>query len=699
MLEQPAHDQEPKNAFLKHVLDRIRTGLVVYDMRGRTLFANEYAERLLGIGEAAADGQGRRGEHLLFLADRETRIHLEQLPFMRDANGTDTGMEAFACHPDAPHGERINIEWNLLGDDTERPEGMAVTLHCIERLNKSENRPTKSTKGQRYQTGLLETIVENLEEGVIVIDSQGKVLMSNSRADELVGAIDQCSDLYEQYHMYLPDSDELFPFDELPLAKAVRGESTDDVEMRLRDPSRARELFLSITGRPLSGNGGVVLVRDLTELRESHVELHRTVEDLAAKTNTMETVFDTISDGVLVADADGHFTLFNASAQRIVGMGAKDVSPDEWSETYGLFFRDQVTPFPPDELPLASAIRGKESDGVEMFLRNPTSPDGTYLSSSGRPLRDEKGEIIGGCVVFRDVTAQVQTEEALLEAFSEGRLEILDTILHNIGNALNSIVTGVGTLCEELQNNRLLDRYSAVAKVLSEHQDDLSTYLETDPRGRQTIPFIAALSDDFVRQRNKLLEVAERVADRVEHINGIVRTQRSFGKHIATRKEIELSGAIDDAIKVVQGSLEKREINVRINCSKAPQNIWINESRFHQLLVNTVKNAIEAIEELSTSSGGLQQKPCIRIEAYESGNELLIDVVDTGIGIEKNLDRKIFYPGYTTKTHGSGLGLHSAANYVISTGGSIEALSDGYGKGTTLRIKFRLGSLVQQIRR
>ena len=697
MLQLPAHHPKRENEFLRHVLDRIQTGLVVYDVSGHPVFANQHAERILGIGEAASNGRTEHSDHVLFLADRETRIPPERLPFMHDATATPAAMEAFARHPDAPRGERINIEWDALGDDSDLPEGMVVTFRSIERLGESENRPTKTTDGQQYRTELLESIVDNMDEGVLVIDSQGNILMRNSRANELIGAIDMCSELYERYRMFMPDGDELFPIDQLPLAKAIRGESTDDVEMRLRDPARPNEFSLSITGRPLSGNRGVVLVRDLTELRKSQAELRQTIDDLTAKTNTMETVFDTISDGVLVADTDGSFTLFNASAERMVGMGAQDIAPGEWVDTYGLFLRDQATPFPIDELPLARAIRGKHSDNVEMFMRNPNNPDGTYLSSSGRPLRDENEEVVGGVVVFRDVSAHVQTEEALLEAFSEGRLEILDTVLHNIGNAVNSVATGLSTLNEELGNNRLLDRFSAVARALSEQQDDLTVYLTTDPLGRQTVPFITALSGDFVTQRSKLLKITERVAKQVDHISDIIRTQKSFGNGVAARKEIELSRAIDDAVTIVRNAHEKTDIDigVDVDCRAAPKVIWVNESKFNQLLVNTVKNAIEAVHELAESDG-LEKMPRIRIRAYVSGKDLVIDVVDNGIGIEKNRNRKIFYPGYTTKTHGFGLGLHSAANYVIGTGGSIEALSEGHGQGTTIRVRFRLASVVDQ---
>jgi len=54
----------------------------------------------------------------------------------------------------------------------------------------------------------------------------------------------------------------------------------------------------------------------------------------------------------------------------------------------------------------------------------------------------------------------------------------------------------------------------------------------------------------------------------------------------------------------------------------------------------------------------------------------------------------LFAPGYTTKRNGSGLGLHSVANFVIGSGGRIQALSDGAGKGTTMRVMLPLSSVL-----
>jgi signal transduction histidine kinase len=111
------------------------------------------------------------------------------------------------------------------------------------------------------------------------------------------------------------------------------------------------------------------------------------------------------------------------------------------------------------------------------------------------------------------------------------------------------------------------------------------------------------------------------------------------------------------------------------------------------MLVNLFKNSIEAIDEL-IQLGGLNETPRIGVKAYISEDFLCLDVTDNGIGIaQKNL-KLIFTAGYTTKESGTGLGLHSSANFVIGSGGKIYPLSEGIGKGTTMRIMLRCSSVI-----
>ncbi|MXZ35256.1 MAG: HAMP domain-containing histidine kinase [Acidobacteria bacterium] len=158
------------------------------------------------------------------------------------------------------------------------------------------------------------------------------------------------------------------------------------------------------------------------------------------------------------------------------------------------------------------------------------------------------------------------------------------------------------------------------------------------------------------------------------------------------RKDIGLKKTITDAVKLLQDSIAKRGIEIEIDCENAPREIRIQESKFHQMMVNLVKNAVEAIDEREKSDGH-EVKPSIRIRAYVQEDFLVVDVVDSGIGIEEKNSRIIFAAGYTTKEKGSGLGLHSIANFIIGSGGQVHALSPGTGKGTTMRVKLRLASV------
>ncbi|MDE2809447.1 MAG: ATP-binding protein, partial [Gemmatimonadota bacterium] len=130
-------------------------------------------------------------------------------------------------------------------------------------------------------------------------------------------------------------------------------------------------------------------------------------------------------------------------------------------------------------------------------------------------------------------------------------------------------------------------------------------------------------------------------------------------------------------------------IQTHVDCGNAPAEVRIQETQFNQMLVNLLKNAMEAIDELK-ESGGLEELPRIEIRAYVRQDFLVLEVQDNGIGIEQKNLKAIFGAGYTTKREGSGLGLHSAANFVTSSGGRIQPLSDGYGTGATMCVMLRL---------
>jgi diguanylate cyclase (GGDEF)-like protein/PAS domain S-box-containing protein len=142
---------------------------------------------------------------------------------------------------------------------------------------------------------------------------------------------------------------------------------------------------------------------------------------LRASQQELRLVVDRLAEGVVLAGSDGKFRLFNPAAEEILGLGLMDVDPQEWSRTYGVYRADGETLYPSAELPLARALIGESTDQVEMIARTPHRGD-AWLTVSGRPVVDEGGDVIGGVVVFADITERKRFE------FELARLAAVDEL-------------------------------------------------------------------------------------------------------------------------------------------------------------------------------------------------------------------------------------------------------------------------------
>ena len=576
----------------------------------------------------------------------------------------------------------------------------------IAALREAEAASQQTILQQHAQPQLMATIFSSISDGVVVADSAGKFSLFNPSAEQIVGVgmLDSPPEEWtERYGVFYPDRKTHVPTERLPLVRAIQGDPTDEIELFIRNEQRQDGVYISVNGRPLppdvdgGGGGGVIVFRDITRQKQAEAELALTMAKLRDRNELIDTAFKSINDGIVVANAEGEFLYVNPAAEQIVGLGITDGPQEEWSERYGTYYPDRETTMATEDLPLIRAIHGGESvDEEDLFIRNRNRPNGVYIRVSARPLLNKIGGIRGGVIVFRDVTERVIAEEALARAFAEGRLEVVETILHNIGNAITSVTTGIETVRQSLVNDRIGRRLGALAAALTEHRDDWIDYLRNDPQGRKVLPFIIELAAGFATRKSELIRTVGRVRDRANRIADIVRTQKALGTATMDRKDVDLHDTLASALRVLRESLSKRGIRTGIDCEGAPHEIRIRESQFHQMLVNLIKNAIEAIDDLAAAHG-LDREPQVRITARTEGKFLVVDVSDNGIGIRTRDPKVLFAPGYTTKPSGSGLGLHSAANFVIASGGRIEPLSEGPGQGTTMRVMLPLSSVVPPV--
>jgi PAS domain S-box-containing protein len=133
---------------------------------------------------------------------------------------------------------------------------------------------------------------------------------------------------------------------------------------------------------------------------------------------TLAGVVQSLTEGVVVANSAGRMTAFNAAATRIVGVGLTEDSSPDWSSEYGCYLPDMTTMYQPERLPLVRAVAGEEIRDEEMFIRDPGTPEGVWISVNGSPLVDDKGVRTGGVIAFRDITERKTQEEKLRLLFN-----------------------------------------------------------------------------------------------------------------------------------------------------------------------------------------------------------------------------------------------------------------------------------------
>jgi diguanylate cyclase (GGDEF)-like protein/PAS domain S-box-containing protein len=136
------------------------------------------------------------------------------------------------------------------------------------------------------QTELFETIFSSMSEGVTVVNAEGKIILVNPMSVTLAGA--DASDLphsewSEAFGVYTPDRSAPFAPENMPLVRAIKGDSTNNVEMLVHNDINGKARLLSVSGRPLRDDtnhirGGVAVFRDITEQREIEENLRRSEE-------------------------------------------------------------------------------------------------------------------------------------------------------------------------------------------------------------------------------------------------------------------------------------------------------------------------------------------------------------------------------------------------------------------------------------
>ena len=312
-----------------------------------------------------------------------------------------------------------------------------------------------------------------------------------------------------------------------------------------------------------------------------------------------------------------------------------------------------------------------------------------------RSLSADGHHLARGCM--RDISAEKAREIDLQTAHSKlvehsrraGMAEVATGVLHNVGNVLNGVNVSGDLIVERLRHSRVSDLIR-VSEMVCEHRERLPLFVESDPRGRLLPELLCAVADQLVAEHEELLLEVGQISERIEHIKDIVSVQQNHARTGGLVEPREMVELIEDALKLNDHPLRRAQVRVAREYEEALPRTLLDRHLVLQILVNLIRNAIDAIEAAAPA------EPCIVVGARIAGlgTTLQVSVADNGIGVSPENLQPIFSHGFTTKRHGHGFGLHSGAIAAAAMGGSLTAESAGPRCGATfvLEIPINLAS-------
>lgn len=312
-------------------------------------------------------------------------------------------------------------------------------------------------------------------------------------------------------------------------------------------------------------------------------------------------------------------------------------------------------------------------------------------SKLGRSLADARARHREAEASRRDVeSAMSRLAEAQLllvqSARAAGMAEIATSVLHDVGNVLNSVSVAAELAASALDASRLSSLQRGV-ELLRSQRDDLPSFVATQ-KGRRVPELLAAatatVADSIARATTEL--VAQR--GHIDHIRVVIAGQLTHARKTTGTETFELAGVVETAVHVGGCGRAHAVIQVVQRIDDLPP-LSTDRHKLLQILINLVSNAHNAIHDGGGRTGTLEI-----VATLVASDRLRIEVRDDGIGIDAEAMPQLFRHGFTRRAGGHGFGLHSSANAAKELGGSLCAQSRGPGHGATfvLEIPTQLGA-------
>lgn len=359
--------------------------------------------------------------------------------------------------------------------------------------------------------------------------------------------------------------------------------------------------------------------------------------ELGRRTVDFRHLLDRLPAGAYLCDPEGLITYYNQRALELWGRAPALNDPaDRFCGSLRLFTVDG-RPLRHDECWMALALgRCTEYNGREIVIERPDGHRVTALAHAN-PIRDEQGQCLGAVNVLFDITGWRE---------SEARQRELETALTHMARL---------SLAGEMA--------AGFAHELNQPLTSIANY------GEACIELLRSGCADT----GELVTAMTRVVEQAEHAGEIIRRLRGFTRRASPRQTlVEPLALLRATLEFVAIDARAREVRLRAELPDALPPVWADAVQIQQVLVNLLRNGIEATSELRAG-----ERREVAVTAWADAGVVTVEVSDTGPGLTSEVRERLFYPFATTRPEGMGLGLSISHHIVEAHGGRLWLATNG----------------------
>ena len=402
------------------------------------------------------------------------------------------------------------------------------------------------------------------------------------------------------------------------LDRAIAEKSDYDVEFRLLLPDGSVKHIHSVGHPVLNASGDLVqLVGSSTDITER--------KRAEQATRLLAAIVESSHDAIVSKSLNGVITSWNKGAERLFGYTAEEAVGQNITLIIPPERRDE------ERTIVEQLTRGERIDHLETVRM---CKDGSLLdvSLAISPMKDASGRVVGASKLARDITERKRAEEALRQAQMD--------LAH--ASRLTTLGEFTASLAHEVKQ--------PIAAIVI----DANTCVRWITRDEPNL--------------NAAREAAWRVVNDAKRASEIInRVRLLFKKSTAQRELVDVNEVAGEMIVLMRDEASRHSISIRTELAENLPHVIGDRVQLQQVLMNLIVNGVEAMDNVDGP-----RELTIKSQLAEN-NELLFSVSDTGMGLPLHQADEIFNAFFTTKTHGTGMGLRISRSIVESHGGRLWA--------------------------